>query len=97
MWGLFRNRAVPICRKGFSRHETACGDFVLADGNNLADLPAQWCGGIGPMGIPSSISHAKKVICVGGGLGVAPVYPQARAFKEAGAYVIGVLGSQPNA
>ena len=47
---------------------------------------------VGPMGIPSTISHAKKVICVGGGLGVAPVYPQAHAFKEAGAYVIGVVG-----
>ena len=47
---------------------------------------------VGPMGIPSPISHAKKVICVGGGLGVAPIYPQARGFKEAGAYVIGVVG-----
>jgi len=47
---------------------------------------------VGPMGIPSHIGHAKKVLCVGGGLGVAPVYPQARAFKEGGAYVIGVLG-----
>jgi len=47
---------------------------------------------VGPMGIPSHIGHAKKVLCVGGGLGVAPVFPQARAFKEAGAYVIGVLG-----
>jgi sulfide dehydrogenase subunit beta len=47
---------------------------------------------VGPMGIPSPISHAKKVICVGGGLGVAPIYPQARGFKESGAYVIGILG-----
>lgn len=46
----------------------------------------------GPMGIPSHVSAAKKVVCVGGGLGVAPVYPQARAFKQNGAYVIGVLG-----
>jgi NAD(P)H-flavin reductase len=49
-------------------------------------------GMVGPMGIPSETSHAKKVVCVGGGLGVAPVYPQARAYKEAGAYVIGVIG-----
>ncbi len=49
-------------------------------------------GMVGPMGIPSPISHAKKVLCVGGGLGVAPIFPQARAFKEAGAYVIAVLG-----
>ena len=47
---------------------------------------------VGPMGIPSHIGKARKVLCVGGGLGVAPVFPQARAFKEAGAYVIGVLG-----
>ncbi len=49
-------------------------------------------GMVGPMGIPSQTGHAKKVVCVGGGLGVAPVYPQARAYKEAGAYVIGVIG-----
>ena len=53
---------------------------------------------VGPMGVPSHIgipspvTHAKKVVCVGGGLGVAPIFPQARAFKESGAYVIGVLG-----
>ena len=47
---------------------------------------------VGPMGVPSELGHAKKVVCVGGGLGVAPVYPQARAYKEAGAYVIGVVG-----
>jgi len=46
----------------------------------------------GPMGEPSHISNPGKVVCIGGGLGVAPVFPQARAFKEAGAYVIGVLG-----
>ena len=47
---------------------------------------------VGPMGIPSHIGSAKKVLCVGGGLGVAPVFPQARAYARAGAYVIGVLG-----
>jgi NAD(P)H-flavin reductase len=47
---------------------------------------------VGPMGIPSHLSDARKVLCVGGGLGVAPVYPQARAYKQRGAYVIGVLG-----
>ena len=46
----------------------------------------------GPLGIPSPIGHAKKVVCIGGGLGVAPVFPQARAWKERGAYVIGILG-----
>ena len=47
---------------------------------------------VGPMGIPSHVGQARKVVCVGGGLGVAPIYPQARAYKDSGAYVIGVLG-----
>jgi NAD(P)H-flavin reductase len=46
----------------------------------------------GPMGAPSVIGEVAKVVCVGGGLGVAPIFPQARAFKESGAYVIGVVG-----
>jgi NAD(P)H-flavin reductase len=46
----------------------------------------------GPMGVPTLFNDVNKVVCVGGGLGVAPVYPQARAWKENGAYVIGVLG-----
>jgi NAD(P)H-flavin reductase len=44
------------------------------------------------MGIPSHIGQRKCVVCVGGGLGVAPVYPQARAYHEQGARVIGVIG-----
>jgi NAD(P)H-flavin reductase len=47
---------------------------------------------VGPMGIPSVIGKHRKVLCVGGGLGVAPVFPQARAYAHSGAHVIGVLG-----
>jgi NAD(P)H-flavin reductase len=47
---------------------------------------------VGPMGMPSHIGESHKVACVGGGLGVAPVFPQARAFKQRGAYVIGIIG-----
>lgn len=47
---------------------------------------------VGPMGVPSPLPAVKKVLCVGGGLGVAPTFPQARGFQEGGAYVIGVIG-----
>jgi NAD(P)H-flavin reductase len=46
----------------------------------------------GPMGIPSHVGEARRLVCVGGGLGVAPVYPQARAYARSGACVIGVVG-----
>jgi NAD(P)H-flavin reductase len=44
------------------------------------------------MGIPSHVGEARRIVCVGGGLGVAPVYPQARAYARSGACVIGVVG-----
>ncbi len=46
----------------------------------------------GPMGEPSHVGGRKKVVCVGGGLGVAPIFPQARAFKQSGAFVVAVVG-----
>lgn len=49
---------------------------------------------VGPLGVPSEIENYGTVVCIGGGLGVAPVYPIARALKEAGNRVISVIGSK---
>jgi homotetrameric NADPH-dependent glutamate synthase len=47
---------------------------------------------VGPLGQPQHVTKAGHVVLVGGGLGVAPVYPQLKAFKEAGNRVTGVIG-----
>ena len=47
---------------------------------------------VGPLGLPQHIAKTGHVVLVGGGLGVAPVYPQLRAFKEAGCRTTGVIG-----
>lgn len=49
---------------------------------------------VGPLGVASEIENLGTVVCIGGGLGIAPVYPIARALKEAGNKVISVLGSR---
>ncbi|KGP74821.1 ferredoxin-NADP reductase [Desulfosporosinus sp. Tol-M] len=49
---------------------------------------------VGPLGVASEIENYGTVVCVGGGLGNAPIYPIARALKAAGNYVISVLGSR---
>lgn len=49
---------------------------------------------VGPLGVASEIENYGTVVCIGGGLGIAPVYPIARALKEAGNHVISVLGSR---
>ena len=89
---------IPLTIADFDREAGTVTLVVQAVGKTTREMQ-QVCrpGGalfamVGPMGVPSETRHARKVICVGGGLGVAPVFPQARAFKEAGAYVIGVVG-----
>jgi homotetrameric NADPH-dependent glutamate synthase len=46
----------------------------------------------GPLGLPQQIEKAKHVVFVGGGLGVAPVFPQMREFKQAGSRVTAIMG-----
>ncbi len=48
----------------------------------------------GPLGHPTDIKLYGKVILVGGGVGIAEVYPVAAAMKKAGNFVITVLGAR---
>ena len=89
---------IPLTIADFDREKGSVTLVVQAVGKSTKEMQAQCQAGgkifgmVGPMGIPSHVSGSRKAICVGGGLGVAPIFPQARAFKEAGAYVIGVVG-----
>ncbi len=89
---------IPLTIADFDREKGTITLVIQAVGKTTKEMQQECREGTrlisvtGPMGEPSHISNAGKVICVGGGLGVAPVFPQVRAFKEAGAYVIGVVG-----
>jgi NAD(P)H-flavin reductase len=47
---------------------------------------------VGPLGIASHVEKLGTVVMVGGGLGIAPIFPQLRAFKEAGNKMISIIG-----
>lgn len=49
---------------------------------------------IGPLGSPTHIEKIGKVVCVGGGTGIAVLHPIARALKAAGNEVTAILGSR---
>jgi glutamate synthase (NADPH/NADH) small chain len=49
---------------------------------------------VGPLGKPSHIEKFGTVVCVGGGVGVAPVYPIAKALYEIGNEVINIIGAR---
>lgn len=59
----------------------------LAAGDSIADVT-------GPLGNPSEIRRFGTVICVGGGVGIAPIFPIARALKGAGNRVISIIGAR---
>ena len=89
---------IPLTIADFDRDKGTVTLVIQAVGKTTKEMQQNCQAGstlfavVGPMGVPSHIGRQKKVVCVGGGLGVAPVYPQARAYKEQGAYVIGVIG-----
>jgi len=49
---------------------------------------------IGPLGKPTHVEKVGKVVCVGGGTGIAVLHPITRALKAAGNEVITILGSR---
>jgi ferredoxin--NADP+ reductase len=59
----------------------------LKAGDSIADL-------IGPLGVPTHIEKFGTVVCVGGGIGIAPVYPIAKGMREAGNTVISIIGAR---
>src|SRR6056297_3587245 len=49
---------------------------------------------LGPLGQPTHIEKFGTVVCVGGGIGVAPLHPITQAMKEAGNRIIGIIGAR---
>lgn len=68
---------------GFSTKKLA----ELKENDSLLDF-------VGPLGQPTEIKNYGTVVCVAGGVGVAPIYPVAKALKEAGNEVISIIGAR---
>ena len=61
---------------------------ALNEGDSVLDF-------VGPLGRPSEIGKLDgTMVVVGGGIGVAPTFPIARAMKEAGNKVIAIMGAK---
>lgn len=60
---------------------------ALRAGDSILDLA-------GPLGKPAKIENFGTVLCVGGGVMIAPLYYQAKALHEAGNKIIGVIGAR---
>lgn len=59
----------------------------LNEGDTIKDIS-------GPLGKPAEVANVGTVVMVGGGTGVAILHHVAKAFKEAGNYVISIIGAK---
>jgi glutamate synthase (NADPH/NADH) small chain len=89
---------IPLTVADFDRDQGTITMVIQAMGKTTREMRDRYREGdsfddfVGPLGMPQHVAHVGTVVLVGGGLGVAPVYPQLRAFKQAGNRTIGIIG-----
>jgi ferredoxin/flavodoxin---NADP+ reductase len=66
---------------------TTCRLARLNPGDSLMNFT-------GPLGLPTHMDNPGTVVCVGGGVGVAPITPIARGLKQSGNKVISIMGAR---
>jgi glutamate synthase (NADPH/NADH) small chain len=88
---------IPLTVADFDRRRGTVTVVIQAVGKSTREMMQLEAGDrlldfIGPLGEASHIERRSKVVLVGGGLGVAPVYPQLRAYKELGSTTLSIIG-----
>ncbi len=94
-----KGERIPLTIADFDRRYGSITMIFQSVGKTTMHLASMKAGDeildfIGPLGNPAHIEKVGTVILVGGGVGVAPVFPQTRAFKEAGNKVISIIGAR---
>jgi 2-polyprenylphenol hydroxylase and related flavodoxin oxidoreductases len=90
---------IPLTVADFDRDQGLITLIFQEVGRSTVDLGQMEAGDaildlVGPLGIPSSIEKMGRVVCIGGGVGIAPVYPITRALKQAGNEIVSILGAR---
>jgi ferredoxin/flavodoxin---NADP+ reductase len=94
-----KGERIPLSLADINPKDGTISLIVMAVGKTTAEMVAMKAGDdildlCGPLGTATHIEKHGKVIVVGGGFGVAPLYPIARAFKGAGTEVYAIMGAR---
>jgi NAD(P)H-flavin reductase len=94
-----KGERIPLTIADFSREKGTITTIFMVVGKTTTRLSALKAGDelqdfIGPLGTPAHIAQDETVLLVAGGVGIAPIYPQAKAFKAAGSKVISIIGAR---
>jgi ferredoxin/flavodoxin---NADP+ reductase len=94
-----RGERIPLTIADFNREDGTITLIFQEVGKSTTQMGALKPGDelitvAGPLGHPTDIKKYGTVICIGGGVGIAPTYPIARALKQAGNTVISIIGAR---
>ncbi|MFY9177859.1 MAG: sulfide/dihydroorotate dehydrogenase-like FAD/NAD-binding protein [Caldicoprobacterales bacterium] len=90
---------IPLTIADYDRQEDSISIIFQEVGFTTRDLGNLEAGDYirdfaGPLGRGSNLEGLNKVLCVGGGVGIAPLYPQIKFLGEQGSYVDVVIGAR---
>lgn len=89
---------IPLTVADYDRERGTVTVVVQAMGKTTREMRDDYQQGdsfddfVGPLGLPQHIDQIGHVVLVGGGLGIAPIFPQLRAFKQAGNRTTCIVG-----
>lgn len=94
-----KGERIPLSLADINPKDGTISLVVMAVGKTTAEMAGLKVGEqiqdlCGPLGLPTHIENAGRVVLVGGGFGAAPLYPMAKAFRDAGNYVTAVIGAR---
>lgn len=94
-----KGERIPLTIADFNREKGSITLIFAEVGKTTQQLGRMEAGDaildfVGPLGRPSEIEKYGRVVCIGGGVGIAPVFPITRALHEAGNEVIGIAGAR---
>lgn len=95
-----RGERIPLTLADWDSREGTITLVVQAAGKSTREMTERFGEGdeirdvVGPLGTPSEIERYGTVVCVGGGVGIAPIYPISRALKAAGNRVVTIAGAR---
>ena len=90
---------IPLTIADYDRKEGTITVIFMEVGKTTKQLGTMKVGDkilnfAGPLGVASEIENYGTCVMIGGGVGIAPLYPIVRELKKAGNYVISILGAR---
>jgi ferredoxin--NADP+ reductase len=94
-----KGERIPLTIADFDRKNGTITIIFMEVGKTTKQLGALNVGDsllnfVGPLGQATEIKNYGTVVCIGGGVGIAPLYPIVKELKNAGNYVISILGAR---